>query len=176
MKKHTTLFLLTLVSLTACQQKNYQELEGQWYWTLDPEYILDTLDWEDDFELGIERITINTDTGVVVTEYREDSLISIRKYTKVRVAEFSFDDLTHGVLSQYDMDTLRPGRIEDLRYTARNNNFWIVESEGQSKVIFDYHFNQYGRLTDTLEFKIRDDVLIIRDDTLYRLDIHDSHE
>jgi len=174
MKKKLGLIIFTVFGLTACQQKNYQELEGEWYWTIDPEYVLDTLDWEHDFELGIESITINTDSGIVVTEYRGDSLINIREFTKVRVAEFSFDDETHGVLSQYDLDTLNTVRTEDPRYTAQNNNFWIFESNNKSMIVFDYHFNQYGRVTDTLEFQILNGDLLIRDDTLKRLTIPNS--
>ena len=175
MKKQLILVILTVLVFTRCQQKNYRELEGQWYWIIDAQYILDTLDWEHDFELGIESITIHTDTGIVVTEYRGDSLFNVRKSTKVRVAEFSFDDLTHGVLSQYVMDTLRPVRTEDLRYSAQNNNFWIFESQNKSLIVFDYHFNQYGRVTDTLEFQILDGDLIIRDDTLKRLTPPNNH-
>ena len=174
MKNLFVSFSLAIAALTACQPSDYRALEGQWYWTNDPEYMLDTLEWDNDLELDMERITINTDTGVVVTEYQDDSLINIRAYTKARIAEFTFDDQYHGVLSQYELDTLKTGRKGDLRYTAQNNNFRIFEKQDKSMMVLGYHFNQFGRLTDTLEFQVRGDYLIIRNDTLLRLKMSNS--
>ncbi len=169
MAKKVILIVLVLAILTECKNTEYQELAGRWYYTYDPEYTLDTLGIDDDFESGLEQFTIKTDTGIIVTEYKDDTLFGIKEYSKVTVADFHFDDRTHGVASFYELDTLVDNGNENPRYTAQNMNFWIYERGANSMIIFDFHYNQFGRAIDTVEFKLLANKLILRTDTLHRL-------
>ncbi len=107
----------------------------------------------------------------MVISHVNDSIIDISPTTKIEVLQFHFDDGNHGVLSMYDIDSERTPSNEDPRYTANNYNFSTLTKNGRTYLIVDYHFGQFGRTLDTVEYQlISANKLLIAKDTLTRID------
>jgi len=168
MKKQ--LFLIIAVFVLGCTTERTNELSGIWDATNYVKYPSDTISFESDFDLVIERVTVKTDSGIMVISHVNDSIIDISPTTKKEVLQFHFDDGTHGVLSMYDIDSKRTTSNEDPRYTANNYNFSTVSKNGRTFLIVDYHFGQFERTLDTVEYQlISANELLISKDTLTRI-------
>ncbi len=156
--------------MLGCTSERTNELSGVWDATNYVKYPFDTISLESDFDPVMERTTVKTDSGIMVISYVNDSIIDISPTTKLDVLHFHFDDRTHGVLSIYDIDSERTLSNEDPRYTADNYNFSTLTKNGRTYLIMDYHFGQFGRVLDTVEYQlISANELLISKDTLTRV-------
>lgn len=156
--------------MLGCTSERTNELSGIWDATNYVKCPFDTISLESDFDPIMERATAKTDSGVMVISQVNDSIIDISPTTKKDVLQFHFDDGTRGVLSIYDIDFERTPSSEDPRYTANNYNFSTLTQNGRTYLIVDYHFGQFGRALDTVEYQlISANELLIAKDTLIRI-------
>ena len=159
--------------MLGCTSQRTNELSGIWDATNYVKYPFDTISLESDFDPIMDRVTVKTDSGIMAISYVNDSIIDISPTTKRDVLQFHFDDGTRGVLSFYGIDFERTPSNEDPRYTANNYNFSTLTKNGRAYLIVDYHFSQFGRALDTVEYQlISPNELLISKDTLTR--IHES--
>lgn len=165
-----TPFLILITSLLCSCSIEKSELEGIWDATDYVRYPSDTISIEDDLESNIQRTTVKTDSGIYVVSHLNDSILDISLSKKLRVIQFHFDDKNHGVLSNYKRISELLDQTEDPRYTANNYNFSTRTSNGQTYLLIDYHFGQFGRAIDTVEYQlISANELLIAKDTLRRI-------
>ena len=168
MKAQILTFLIILA--IGCTSEQSNKLSGIWDATNYMKYPSDTIMLEDDFDPELERTTVKTDSGIMVISHLNDSIIGVAPTTRTNVLQFHFDNGTQGVLSIYDIDSEKPVSDNDPRYYANNYNFWTLTSNGRTYLVLDYHFNQFGRAVDTVEYElISANQLIIKGDTLNRI-------
>lgn len=161
---------IIVVFVLGCASERTNELSGTWDATNYVKYPFDTISLGLDFDPIMERATVKTDSGIMVISHVNDSIIDISPTTKMDVLQFHFDDGTRGVISIYDIDSERTPSNEDPRYTANNYNFSTLTKNGRTYLIVDYHFGQFGRALDTVEYQlISADELLISKDTLTRI-------
>ncbi|MEP2025786.1 hypothetical protein [Reichenbachiella sp.] len=164
------LFLIIAIFALGCTSERTNELSGTWDATNYVKYPFDTISLESNFDPVMERVTVKTDSGIMVISHVNDSIIDISPTTKKEVLQFHFDDRTRGILSIYEIDSEQTPSNEDPRYTANNYNFSTLTQNERTYLIIDYHFGQFGRTLDTVEYQlISVNELLISKDTLTRI-------
>lgn len=166
-----SIILIIIIITFSCSDKLTSGLSGVWNASQLVDYPFDTISMESGIAGGVDKTTIKTDSGVMVVMHIEDSVISIKPSIRTEVLHLYFDDAEKGVFSFYEIDPEDEMKDEDPRWTASNNNFWILKSGSKHFFVIDSHFDQYGnRMLDTLEYKLlSSNKLIIKSDTLTRI-------
>lgn len=156
--------------ILGCSSDRSMELSGLWEASNYVKYPFDTICYESDFGSAMEKVTIKTDSGIMVISQINDSIIDIGPTTKTEIFQFHFDDETHGKLFMYEIDTARNSTLEDFRYNATEYNFSTLSNNGRTFLIVEYHFEQNERFLDTIEYQlISANELLISKDSLTRI-------
>uniref|UniRef100_UPI004048E6CA hypothetical protein n=2 Tax=Roseivirga sp. TaxID=1964215 RepID=UPI004048E6CA len=167
----TIKFIVLSLLFFSCGNNSVENISGLWDYTENSVHSSDTIIIGNTFEsFNSEYYILSTDSGRFKHVYSDNSLERIETYSPIEVLHFEFDDQSHGIMSQYELDTTLEFK-EEPRYTADfNTNFRFYQTSGESYLIFDYDFSQYGRALDTVPIKsISKDILIFDGDTLKRV-------
>ena len=164
-------FLIIILTTSSCRKEEATDISGIWSLEGTLKNVSDTLQIISKLN-GEEIFIVETDTGTMNITRFEDTLSSIRASENIEVLEIVMDNNEKGVLSQYSLDLSEAPAKESPRFTARNNNFWLVRMHGKELLIVDSHFNISGEgALDTLEFELlAKNKLIFDGDTLLRVD------
>ncbi len=167
-----TLSCLLIIVFSNNQIPDSTRLQGKWDASVLISYPRDTVQIESNLDWYYDKITIKTDSGFVTLLVENDSIIGTEKFSVINVAEFHFDDTSHGIISFYDLDISNDQvREEDPRFTDQNFSFSLYENENGKFILLDNHFNQFGRAIDTVEYEfITNEKLKIYDKTISRLE------
>ncbi len=163
------LSITLLYLLLGCVTEN-PNLTGLWNATNYLQYISDTIVVVFDSERNIDLLTVKTDSGMIVISAASDSVISVNQSKATDVLHFEYDDDTHGILSIYELNPPYQNLDEDIRYTAKNYNFFTFSENQNHYLVIDHQFNPFGRSLDTISYDIVSDrLLILAEDTLMRI-------
>lgn len=170
--KYLILAIFILCLISSCNSKKQNEIAGIWDATSYLEYPFDTISLDFPLDTDIEKMRVKTDSGIMAIEYIGDSVISVYPSTEIDVLHIHLDNKTNGVLSFYTLDIEQETQSkEEPRWTANNFSFHTISIKDQNCLIIDYHFHQYGRALDTVEYQILSSSKLILDgDTLSRIE------